>query len=658
MDLYSSLWTHPMERWDQADSKWCGISQHSFGFVHGFVLCLVLKKLHQETHHEGLYSDMQVMSLDYLSPSSDRSDSGGRGDVPYSEVKEEALSDVQAQPDDGVGQSVVLPQSPTLPLYNAQCSSAAAALQQPEVVGKEAVHRSSFYLQLSDGTACHGDSASDHKLLSSLAEEQESIKAESETGSAVTNHVLRKRKRPAGSQAAQSSQRKRQHTAVRKSTPNSVQRSKSVMEETSSFPLPQNTVPDTCDTQPLSGSQPHTCSKCNKTFTTARSLRRHMVKVHQPSTEGRVPSKKDAEKLLQAHCDKCPKVYTGGRAEKNLQQHVLAYHCDLDPVQCDVCNITLNNHHHLKLHKRSSHRKDVCYICGAHFVTQAGLQTHLLAHKGDKTFVCEICGAAFVRVSSLRQHTKFHSDSRDFKCSMCTLSFKTFSSLSIHMMCVHQRGGYFNSQVQKVAKLGYVVDADSLQRVHKQLCVACGQGLVGNTCPSHPTDCMLSFSCPQCQWTTKDIQKFHKHLVRRNSSITCSALEPGRGGRPCGGLEGKARPVAKNFICASCGKRFYTQSHLKAHKHQHAEKRFSCPVCDKTFTYKFNMQNHLTTHTDARPFECQVCHKTFKMKSQLQLHRRFHEGEFTCQVCGKVLTRKQHVINHYKLVHPDRQLVD
>ncbi|KAL8574598.1 hypothetical protein ACOMHN_061598 [Nucella lapillus] len=264
--------------------------------------------------------------------------------------------------------------------------------------------------------------------------------------------------------------------------------------------------------------------------------------------------------------------------------------------------------------------------------------------------------SAFVRVSSLRQHSKFHTDSRDFKCGRCPLSFKTFSSLSIHMMCVHQCGSYFSSQVQKLAKLGYVIDRNSVERLQGSQCVSCGQELVDSVCPLHSSDCWLSFSCPQCQWTTKDIQKFRKHLVKRNSATVCLGTEEAKAMKNCGGLTGRNRPLVKNFACPSCGKQFYTQSHLQAHRHQHVEKRFSCPVCDKSFTYKFNMQNHLTTHTDARPFECQLCQKTFKMKSQLQLHQRYHDGEFKCEVCGKILTRKQHVINHYKLVHPEIQI--
>ncbi|XP_076449418.1 uncharacterized protein LOC143285865 [Babylonia areolata] len=653
------------------------VSQHSFGFIHGFVFCLILKNIGKHVGKENASSCNSNFGkfIDAAGSLHPGGDPPYQSSEPCADVKEETTEVKAEEQEEGEG----LDCSPSV----MTATSFQHKLDKQSTEGENQFHsekdspaHSSFHVPLTDGNGTPDDVQSTNtydqpEYFSIVKDDQPSTVVENSKlrkgKQTYTSKVKETRKRKQGRQSEeaqkitlkilQHSERtfKSESNITQKLQTTSVKKMKTSEKSTSGITR-KHTV-SSLDTKVKVGvtDTVFTCDKCDKTFTTARSCKRHTIKAH--SSEETAGIKKDSEKIVHAQCDKCPKVYKGARAEKNLHQHMLACHSEVNPVQCDVCNATFNNEHHLKLHKRSSHRKDVCYICGAHFVTRVGLQTHMLAHKGDKAFICEICGAAFVRMSSLRQHTKFHTESRDFKCRRCPLSFKTFSTLGMHMMCVHQCGSYFNSQVQKLTKLGYVIDQTSLEHLQNCQCVNCGQELVDSACPLHSSDCMLSFSCPQCQWTTKDIQKFRTHLAKRNSATVCSGTEKTKAVKNCGGLTEKNRNLARNHVCPSCGKRFYTQCHLQAHRHQHAEKRFSCPLCQKSFTYKYNMQNHLTTHTDARPFECQICQKTFKMKSQFQLHQRYHNGEFKCDICGKILTRKHHVTKHYKLVHPESQLL-
>ena len=53
------------------------------------------------------------------------------------------------------------------------------------------------------------------------------------------------------------------------------------------------------------------------------------------------------------------------------------------------------------------------------------------------------------------------------------------------------------------------------------------------------------------------------------------------------------------------------------------EEMLSCPVCGKMFSKKrkSNLQVHLRTHTNERPFKCSTCGRSFKQKAHLEKHQ-------------------------------------
>ena len=75
------------------------------------------------------------------------------------------------------------------------------------------------------------------------------------------------------------------------------------------------------------------------------------------------------------------------------------------------------------------------------------------------------------------------------------------------------------------------------------------------------------------------------------------------------------------FQCGDCGKRFYKNSHLKAHMLVHASsKPFSCRLCGKSFSKETTLKKHEKIHLK----RCKICDATFNYKYELDLHMEIH----------------------------------
>ena len=87
---------------------------------------------------------------------------------------------------------------------------------------------------------------------------------------------------------------------------------------------------------------------------------------------------------------------------------------------------------------------------------------------------------------------------------------------------------------------------------------------------------------------------------------------------------------------------------------QSPERRFGChiPGCGKRFKRKFTLQEHLNTHTGARPYVCDYdgCKRCFSTHGNLNRHKFIHTGEkpFGCTTCLKRFCTKEKLVRHVK----------
>ncbi|XP_024938929.1 zinc finger protein 678 isoform X2 [Cephus cinctus] len=104
--------------------------------------------------------------------------------------------------------------------------------------------------------------------------------------------------------------------------------------------------------------------------------------------------------------------------------------------------------------------------------------------------------------------------------------------------------------------------------------------------------------------------------------------------------------------CKRCNKMFPTIALMQRHTKAHYEKRVLCNLCGKLLSSPQNVQYHLTTHSEERPFSCTICSKSFKTTSKLNCHNKKHrvDHRFECNLCDKKFRMKsllkQHMNTH------------
>lgn len=83
-------------------------------------------------------------------------------------------------------------------------------------------------------------------------------------------------------------------------------------------------------------------------------------------------------------------------------------------------------------------------------------------------------------------------------------------------------------------------------------------------------------------------------------------------------------------------------------------KPLKCPKCDYRCKTGWTLKNHLTTHTNKRPFPClDGCGKRFKTSHALNAHQLVHTDErpFGCDSCIYAAKDKESLKNHVRNFH-------
>ena len=168
------------------------------------------------------------------------------------------------------------------------------------------------------------------------------------------------------------------------------------------------------------------CDKCEKTFTSKDTLRKHYSLKHDLNGK-------------KIECGFCMKTFT---KNSSLKRHVQSVH-EKTRFKCDTCEKQFSCHDHVQRHKQSAHdgQKFKCEKCKKEFVEKNYFEQHIKAlHEGIK-LQCDKCEKYFDHKYSWRIHLEWHDLKENGLIMICRQCGEKFSKRNLflrHVRIIHK----------------------------------------------------------------------------------------------------------------------------------------------------------------------------------------------------------------------------
>lgn len=421
------------------------------------------------------------------------------------------------------------------------------------------------------------------------------------------------------------------------------------------------------------------CSKCFKTFTSMKLLKKHVAKHDSKSNDSK-----------NHECNVCGKVVT---SKVSLQQH-MSVHSEEKNYMCEECGARFRLKRFLRRH-RLVHLPKIhkCDMCKRSFALSSRLELHLKTHEdkseqhidqnpdsdahsptasGDegpsesdgaegecKKFKASSCMDKDVKDNSSETHTqrssnKSSSSTKQFECNQCGKLLGTSSSLRVHLKSVHSDVKKYECPLcgRAFARKNYLQLHMAVHTGEKKYeCNECGRSYTQrSSLNTHMKSHKNTHTCPLCKKSFEKNTQLAQHIEEHKKQYEAN---------------GESLPtqdqlsnqvsflISSNLQCHQCGKSYATKSSLTTHLQSvHSDvKKFQCSECDKMFSRKCYLVVHRATHTGEKKYTCEECGKSFAQKSTLNTHKNLHTSTHKCPECGKTFGRKGHLVKHLKHVH-------
>ncbi|XP_028260309.1 zinc finger and BTB domain-containing protein 11 [Parambassis ranga] len=353
------------------------------------------------------------------------------------------------------------------------------------------------------------------------------------------------------------------------------------------------------------------CSLCSKEFQYAASLRAHLAR-HKQQTSQRAPIAKPPAKQG-----------TDGKEDSDMDDKTSPLLTKREFV-CDICGKTLPKLYSLRIHMltHTGVRPHSCKVCGKSFAHKHSLRMHRALHDVTKQFQCEFCKKTFASKRSMEEHTSLHTGESKYLCNTCGDTFHRASALSKHLK-KHQPKPDIRPYACNHCDKRFYEAKDLQQHMHKHINKQMGL---------KPFQCQV---CGKCYSWKKD---WYSHV--------------------------KSHSVAEPFKCDVCGKEFFEKALFRRHvkKATHGKKgrvkqnlERECEQCGRKFTQLREYRRHINNHQGVKPFECLTCGVAWADARSLKRHVRTHTGErpYVCPMCQEAHIDARTLRKHMAKYHVD-----
>lgn len=308
------------------------------------------------------------------------------------------------------------------------------------------------------------------------------------------------------------------------------------------------------------------CYYCKDQFTNPNELREHTM-THEPKTmfESMMEHKKIPKiDITRIDCRLCQEKIDN---LETLKKHLTIIHgLKLHPITNEFLKfrLTLNNL--------------TCTECKSTFPYFDSLKKHMAEHFGK--FICDICGACFLEQASLRTHIKTHYKiDMCFPCEICGKNLKSKYSRYLHVATVHEKKPTVNCYKCDAAFLSHALRNKHLIEVHGD---------------------KRTFPCKLCDKVYNRRKTLMEHNRRIHLKVyrhQCDLCDQ-RFYLPSRLKEHMATHTGeRNFRCEFCDKGYPRLKSLQEHLRSHTnDRRYKCDICNSTFTQNASLKNHLKSH--------------------------------------------------------------
>ncbi|CAH1792431.1 unnamed protein product, partial [Owenia fusiformis] len=293
-------------------------------------------------------------------------------------------------------------------------------------------------------------------------------------------------------------------------------------------------------------------------------------------------------------CQDCgqhfPKVYFYKKHMKEVHKK--------EPFSCKPCGVEfhlskkyinhiLRSHHGLSYKQLWNVRTTECEDCEVMIQTNNVARHKQVCPRNKdvvKPFQCDICEKAFFYISQLKEHKGSHNQENDFECDICHKKYKHAKGLDTHMKYYHLK--LKKMRECKTCHLKLSSEALLQRHYHEK-----------PECVTNETE-LKNYTCSGCGKVFFAYQSLVQHEAQIHSI------------------------GAKRVTCEICGKSYNIEKGLRAHIKVAHQRQLKCVFCEKRFGRKNQLEAHLNTHTNTKPFKCDICEVGFAHSGTLYRHRK------------------------------------
>ena len=235
-----------------------------------------------------------------------------------------------------------------------------------------------------------------------------------------------------------------------------------------------------------------------------------------------------------------------------------------------------------------------CYSgCEKKFQRPSRLETHLLAHSGERPFKCNICDKDFTRNAHLKRHKQINHEgvktpTAEVSCDQCGNIFANKYSLKKHVKKVHEVKQYECEVCGKQFHKNHLLKVHKLEHsgdIHPHKCNQCDKQFKFPGQLKRHERIHRGYVCDVCQLTFEKWTDLHQHKATEH-------------------CETKPNEKEEIFSCDKCDRKFRSKAFLKKHSLLHAETRetFHCPneFCPRWFYFKSNLSQHIRSFHEGK----------------------------------------------------------